>query len=69
MRCCLKDVLPYPKAMVFAIDGGHLGYLPDVRKAEYAGFGTLDSHAKTPWDVEKAIYEGFRDLAWDLDHQ
>ena len=65
----IKDVLPYPKAMVFAIDGGHLGYLPDVRKAEYAGFGTLDSHAKTPWDVEKAIYEGFRDLAWDLDHQ
>lgn len=64
----IKDVLPYPKTMVFAIDGGHLGYLPDVRKAEYAGFGTLDSHAKTPWDVEKAIYEGFRNLAWSLEH-
>ena len=65
----IKDVLPYPKAMVFAIDAGHLGYLPDVRKAEYAGFGTLDSHAKSPWDIERAVYEGFRDLAWDLDHK
>lgn len=62
----IKDVLPYPKAMVFAIDAGHLGYLPDVRKAEAAGFGTLDSHAKSPWDVEKAVYEGFRDLADEI---
>ena len=59
----IKDVLPYPKAMIFAIDGGHVGYMPDVRKAEYAGFGTLDNHAQTPWDTEKAFYEGFRELA------
>lgn len=63
----IKDVLPYPKAMVFAIDAGHLGYLPDVRKAEKLGFGTLDSHAETPWDVERAVYEGFRNLARELE--
>lgn len=65
----IKDVLPYPKAMIFAIDAGHLGYLPDVRKAEYAGFGTLDSHAKSPWDIERAVYEGFRDLSAEIEKE
>jgi hypothetical protein len=59
----VKDMLPYPKAMIFAIDSGHVGYIPDVRKAEYAGFGTLDNHAQSPWDTERAFYEGFRELA------
>lgn len=59
----IKDMLPYPKTMIFAIDGGHVGYIPDVRKAEYAGFGTLDNHVQTPWDTEKSFYEGFSELA------
>lgn len=63
----VKDVLPYPKAMIFAIDAGHVGYMPDVRKGEVAGFGTLDCHAESFWDTERAFYEGFRDLAKELD--
>lgn len=63
----IKDVLPYQKTMVFAIDAGHTGYMADVRKGEIAGFGTLDCHAESLWDVEKAFYEGFRDLASDLE--
>ncbi|GEM_PF-6776585 len=65
----IKDVLPYPKAMVFAIDAGHVGYIPDVRKSEYAGFGTLDSKAQSPWDTERVFYEGFRDLAEEIEKE
>ena len=65
----IKDTVPAAGAMVFAIDAGHVGYIPDVRKAEKLGFGTLDSHAESPWDTERAFYESFRDLGRRLEQK
>ena len=56
-------------AFKIAIDAGHVGYIPDVRKSEYAGFGTLDSKAQSPWDTERVFYEGFRDLAEKIEKE
>lgn len=50
-------------AMVFAIDAGHLGCLPDVRGTEYADFGALRSHTNGLWDTERTVYEEVCSLA------
>ncbi len=65
----VKDVLPYEKSMVFGIewDEWKNGYIPDVRTAEWKGFGAGGSAAADPWETEKAFYTGFRDLAAEIE--
>ena len=40
-----------------------------ARQIRLAGFGTLDSKAQSPWDTERVFYEGFRDLAEEIEKE